>query len=99
MFGPHHLKYQGNVSAIINLDSSTAHDIKQFLFPTLIGIKLLSPKVTSSHPPADMGIMTYIKVGYKAFYLWNLLEVFDTPVGFKRAAVSRKRQRREFRGI
>ena len=46
-----------------------------------------------------MGIIESLKVEYKALYLWKLLEFFDTPGGFERAAVTRKRQRRVYRGI
>ena len=62
-FWPHHLKYQGNVNAIITLDNFTAHDIKQFFLPTRLGIKFLPPKVPSCHKPADMGIIASLKVG------------------------------------
>ena len=93
-FGKYSLKYQENFNAIITLDNCTAHDTKQFCLPTLIGIKFLPPKVTSCHQPDDMGIIEPLKSGYKALYLWKILEFFDTPDGFERVTVSRKRQRR-----
>ena len=92
VFFPHHLKYQGNANAVLTLENCTAHDMKQFCLPTRLGIKLLPPKYTSHHQPDDMGIIASLKVGYKAFYLWNILEIFDTPGGFERGEVARKRQ-------
>ena len=67
--------------------------------PTCIGLKLLPPKFTSLHQTADMGIIVSLKVGYKALYLWKILENFDTPVGFESVAVARRQQRRGCRGI
>ena len=99
VFWPHHLKYQVNVNDILTLDNCTAHEMKQFCLPTRLGIKFLPPKVTSHHQPADMGIISSLKVGYKNLFLWKLLEIFETPGGFERAAVARKGQIRGFRGV
>ena len=43
----------------------------------------MPPQVTSRHQPANMGIISYLKVGYKALYHRKLLENFDTPVVLK----------------
>ena len=94
VFWPHHLKYQGNVNAILTLDNCTGHNTKQFWLTNRLGIKFLTPKVTSLHQSADMVIIAYLKVGYKALYLRKLLGIFDTPGGYKRATVARKWQRR-----
>ena len=98
-FGHISLKYQGNINSILTLDNCTAHDIKHFCLPTRIGIKFLPQKVTCPHQQADMGIIASFKVGYKVLCLWKLLEIFDTPGGFEKAAVARKRQLRGCRGI
>ena len=99
VFWQHHLKYQGNVNAIRNLDNCTYHDMKQLCLTTRLGIKLLPPKFSSQHRPADIGIITSLKVGYKALYLWNLFGIIDTPGGFERSEVARKNQRRVCIGI
>ena len=93
-FWPHQLKYQGNVNSILTLDNCTAHDMKPFLLPNCLGIKSLPPNVTSRHQPGDMGMIESLKVGYKSWYLRKLLECFDTPGGFDRAAIARKQKRR-----
>ena len=93
-FWPHHLKYLGTVDDILTVENFTFHDMKQFCSPTCIGIKLMSPKVTCRHQPADMGIISSLKVGYKSLCIRKLLEIFDTPGVFERAAVVRKVQRR-----
>ena len=63
VFWPHHLKYQGYVNAIITLDNSTSHDMKQFCLNIRLGNKFLTPKVNSRHQPADIGIIASLKVG------------------------------------
>ena len=63
VFWPHHLRYQGNVNAILTLDNCISHDIKQFFLLTHIAIKFLPPKVTSRHQPDDTGIISSLKVG------------------------------------
>ena len=70
-----------------------------FYLYTHLGIKFLLQKVTSWYQPADMRIIASLKVGYKALYIQKLLGFFDTPGGFERAAVARKRKRRGWRGI
>ena len=75
VFWPHNLKYQVNVNAILILENCTAHGTKQCFLSTCIGIKLLPPKITSRHQPADMRIIESSKVGYKSLYLWNIFVV------------------------
>ena len=33
LFWPHHLKYQGNVNAILTLENGTFHDMRFFAYP------------------------------------------------------------------
>ena len=99
VFWPNHLKYQGNFNAILTLDYCTAHDMRQFFLPTRIGIKFLTSKITSRHKPTDMVIISSLEVGYKFLYLRKLLKMFDTPSGFERAAVARRRKIRGYGGI
>ena len=82
-FWGHHLKYQANVNAIPTLDNCTADDMKQFFFPTPLGMKFLPPIVTSHHQPSDMGIIASLKVGCKALYLRKILEFFTLLVVLK----------------
>ena len=99
VFLSHNLNYQVNYNAITTLENCTVHEMKQFCIPTRLGVKLLPPKFTSRNQPSDMGTISSLKLGYKALYLQKLLENIDTPGGFERAAVARKRQRGGLRRI
>ena len=44
--------------------------------PQNLTLKFLPPNVTSKHQPADMGIISTLKVGYMVSLLDQLLEFF-----------------------
>ena len=84
VFWPYHLKYHGDVNALLLLENCSAHKdldqpsvCKQFLIPDKCHIMFLPPNTTSRMQPADMGIIATMKVGYKLKLLQELLVVYD----------------------
>ena len=55
--------------------------------------------MTNTHQPADMGVITSIKVGYKVTLLENLLYKFNIKGGYLRAYAKRKNQNRGYKRI
>ena len=89
------MQENGHVNAILILDNCSAHKIDISKISSKITIKFLPPNVTSRHQPADMGMITGLKTGYKALFLHQLLQIFDVPGVYEQAAVCRARQKRE----
>ena len=94
VFWPSHELRNGNVNAILILDDCTAHKIDMSKIPKHLTIKFLPPNVTNRHQPADMGMISSLKAGYKALFLRTLLGIFDTPGGYEIAAEHRAKQRK-----
>jgi hypothetical protein len=65
VFWPFHLCTQGDAKAMLLLDDCTAHDINPSDIPGRLLIIFLPPNMTSVHQPADMGMITTLKVGCK----------------------------------
>jgi hypothetical protein len=62
-------------------------------------IMYLPPNLTSRFQPADMGVITSLKVGYKILLLRTLLDVFDQKDGFKKAERARLKRPKGCRGM
>ena len=87
---PYHLKKHGNVHCILLLDNCTAHYVDIFILPDKLHIIFLPPNVTNTHQPADMGMISTLKVGYKIVMLQEFLGVFDVEGGYNLAMEARK---------
>ena len=68
VFCTHHLRIEGDVDAIIFLGKCSAHDIsdeEKSKLPKRLFISLLPPNVNNTYQPANMVMISSIKVGYK----------------------------------
>jgi DDE superfamily endonuclease/Tc5 transposase DNA-binding domain len=100
VFIPYHAYKFGNAHAILLLDNCSAHsDIANGSLPFWLHILFLPPNMTSNFQPADMGMISSLKIGYKLTMLSKLLDIFDQEGGYEGAAKIRKTVRRGFRGI
>jgi hypothetical protein len=87
VFWPFHLKYNGNVPAILLLDNcSVQTNMDASLLPRNLEIEYFQENVTNTHQPADMGIIASLKVGYKLSMLETLLAIIDVEGGYEKAA-------------
>lgn len=71
------------------LDNCTTHHIDISVLPEKLVIYFLPPNVTNTHQPADMGMISTLKVGYKTVILQKLLDVFDVEGGYKLSSIER----------
>ena len=77
------MKTHGNFNALLIIDNCSAHkDLDDSDVARKFGLldKLcifLLPNLTSHIQPADMGIITVLKVGYKSFTVRRLLAVYE----------------------
>ena len=93
MFWLDHLRHNRHVNAILILDNCAAHQIHMSLLPPKLTIKFLPPNVTSRYQPADMGMISSLKIGYKMLLLKRLLEMFDADGGYELVAEQRTKQK------
>ena len=99
VFWPFHLEKNGNVNAILLLDNCSAHKINMKSIPERLTIHFFPPNVTHSHQPADMGMISTLKVGYRIFMLEKLLSIFDVEGGYKWAYKKRSKLPRGLKGL
>lgn len=99
MFWPYHKKKHGDKYALLLLDNCSAHKFDEKKISNKIIIHFFPPNVTNKHQPADMGMISTLKVGYKAYMLEKLLTIFDCDGGFKWAYKRRKQQKRGLKGL
>ena len=90
VFWPQHMSVNGDVNAVLFIYNCR---VQTGMNPAQIADRLtvvyLSPNMTSKHHPADMGMITSLKVGYKKNLLRNLFSVFDMEGGYQNAARQR----------
>jgi len=96
----HVLEKHGDVPFIIILDGCKAHEgIPSSELPEKCHFIFLPPNLTSRHQPADLGMISTLKVGYKTIMLTTLLDILDDPRHFERALREGKQVTRGLRGI
>jgi hypothetical protein len=94
VFWPFHLKYNGNVPAILLLDNCSAQtNLDALLLSRNLEIEYFPENMTNTHQLADMGIIASLKVGYKLSMLERLLAIFDVEGGNKKAVKAGRRQK------
>ena len=105
VFWTHHLKTHGNVYALLILDNFSAHkylddsDVaRKFGLTDKLCIIFLPPYLTSRIQPADMGIISVLKVGYKFFMVRRLLAMYEYQT-FTDIDTARKIQKRGCKGL
>jgi len=81
------------------LDNFSGHKLDESVLPTYLKIIYLPPNLTSRHQPADMGMISTVKTGYKAAMLDILLSIFDAEGGFERAVQAQAGMRRGTKGL
>jgi hypothetical protein len=82
VFWPFHLKENRDVPAILLLDNFSGQtNLDKRSLPRNLEIVNFSENVTNKHQPADMGIITSLKVGYKISMLEMFLAIFDVEGG------------------
>ena len=59
----------------------------------------MSPNVTNTHQPDDMGMISSIKVRYKFNLVDKILCIFDIEGGYQRAYAKRKKKKIGWKGI
>jgi hypothetical protein len=99
VFIPHHTKYHGHAHCILLLDNFSGHHVNFDALPKWLHVLFLPPNQTNTHQPADMGMISSLKTGYKAIMLKKLLGIFDTPGGYEAAAEARKHVPKGQRGL
>jgi hypothetical protein len=99
VFLPHHNRKFGNAHAILLLDNCSAHKIDEEALPSYLHLIFFPPNMTSSHQPADMGMIASLKIGYKTVMLSKLLEIFDADGGYEGAAITRRTIKKGCRGL
>lgn len=78
VFIPHcRNRHSGDQHVLLLLDNRTVHSDISLHLPSNIHVYMFPPKCTSHLQPADTGIISTIKVGYKMKLLHKLLEVYD----------------------
>ena len=96
----HEHKHGSATKALLLLDNCGAHKLDAgTLLPPWLNIVFLPENMTSRMQPADMGMIAALKVGYKTTMLKKLLEIFDMPGGYERAAAIRKKMKPGLRGL
>jgi hypothetical protein len=91
----------GHVPCILILNNFSGHKalFEGGWLPEEINIIFFPANVTSNHQPADMGIISGLRVGYKAVLLWAYLDIFDIGGGFEDAKRRRALRQPGFKGL
>ena len=97
---PHVKSEFGDVHFIIILDNCSAHKgIPANQLPAKCHLIFLPPNLTSRHQPADMGMISTLKVGYKTHMLRALLCILDDAAAYATAISEGERQVSGLKGL
>ena len=75
------------------------HQLVKFVGPSWLKIIFLPPNLTAHCQPADQGMISSLKAGYKCTMLEKLLSIFDAEGGYEKAAKERLKLTKGQRGI
>jgi len=97
---PWHLKEHGNLHCLLLLDNCPAHiNLDEDKLPDKLVILYFPPNCTSFLQPADQGMISCLKVGYKALMLKKLLAICDNDILYEEAVKAGKNARNGCRGL
>jgi hypothetical protein len=100
VFAPFCFKLFGSQKCILLLDNCPAHEgISDWKTQSNIIVKFLPPNLTSAYQPADQGIISSLKLGYKLTLLHNLLDICDDPVAYAAAKTAGNHMKKGCKGI
>ena len=100
VFAPFCFKLFGSQKCILLLDNCPAHEgISEWKTQSNIIVKFLPPNLTSAYQPADQGIISSLKLGYKLTLLHTLLDICDDPVAYAAAKTAGTQMKKGCKGI
>ena len=100
-FWPYHIKIHGNRHCILLLDNFSAHEkiVHDERIPNKLHMIFFAPNCTSFLQPADMGIISSLKIGYRVKLMNILLKVCDTMEMYNEAVTAGKALVRGCKGL
>lgn len=99
VFAPYCRRCFGNQKVLLLLDNFRAHDVGAECIPPNVIVFFLPPNLTATHQPADQGIISRLKLGYKSKLLASLLSICDDPCKYEAAVELGKTRVAGCRGI
>ena len=97
---PWHMKHYDEVNCILLLDNCKVHvDLDKSRLPIKLIIEFFPPNGTSFLQPTEMGIISSLKVGYKATMLKKLLSICASEELYEEAMKEGKKAKRDCKGL